>query len=87
MKQFIKSTLTGSGTGLSSKRLFLFGAFTAWLGELAAWYFLHMAPNDVLATQLFTLLLGALTTVFGEPFMDSLKINAQKKLDDSNKVS
>lgn len=87
MKQFILSTLKGSGTEISSKRLFLFLAFAVWVGEVAAWYFMKMAPNDVLSTQLFTMLLGSLTYIFGEPFMDSIKLNAQKKVDDPNKVS
>lgn len=87
MKTFIKSALTGSGTGISSKRLIMFLLFTIFTGQFVAWYVFKLPPNEVLNTQLFTFLLAALGTVFGEPIMDAIKLNAQKKVDDSNKGS
>lgn len=85
MRSFIKSTLMGSGTGISSKRVIMFLLLAIFAGEFLAWYFLKIPPNAVLDEQLFTFLLAALGTIFGEPLMDAIKLNAQKKVDDSNK--
>lgn len=87
MKKFILATLQGSGTGISSKRLIMFLLFTIFTSQFVAWYGWHVPPNETLNTQLFTFLLAALGTVFGEPIMDAIKLNAQKKVDDAKKDS
>lgn len=81
MKNFIKSVLSGSGEGLSSKRVVLFVLVALFIFEVSQWYLFHIPPNETLGTQLFTMLLAALATVFGEPFMDSLKIKSDKPKD------
>ena len=86
MKKFILSALQGSGTEISSKRLIMFLLFTIFTSQFVMWYGWHIPPNETLNTQLFTFLLATLGTVFGEPWiMDAIKLNAQKKVDDSRK--
>lgn len=87
MKEFIKSTLRGSGTGISSKRVIMFVLVCMFIGEFLAWYFMKLPPNATLEDQLFTFLLAALGAVFGEPLMEAVKMNAQKKIDDPKKES
>lgn len=87
MKEFIKSTLRGSGEGISSKRVTMFIFIGMFIWEFMEWYVMKLPPNQTLNNQLFTFLLAALGTIFGEPLMEAVRSNAQKKIDDSNKGS
>jgi len=71
MKNAISSVLTGIGNTLSSKRVALFLFIFMFLGEHVMWYVFGKAPQQDLRVELFTLLLGTLTTIFGEPMMNA----------------
>lgn len=85
MKELIKSILRGAGTELSSKRFAFFFFILLFTGEGVMWYGFAKQPNESLSTQLFTLLLAALVTIFGEPALDIVKMIYQKKLGDKDK--
>lgn len=79
MKQAIKLILRGVGDGLSSKRVALFIFILMFIGEFVMWYVFGKSPNGDLRVELFTLLLAALMTVFGEPVMQAYGLVFGKK--------
>lgn len=79
----IKSIFRGSGTGISSKRVTFFLLLFAFFGEQLGYYFLKTPPNPTLGDQLFTALLANMGLVAAEPAVESIKINAQNKVDNT----
>lgn len=71
MNSSVKSILTGVQGGLSSKRVALFLFIFMFVGEHVMWYVFGKAPNPDLRIELFSLLLGSLATIFGEPIMNA----------------
>ena len=81
MKQtLLARMLTGPNGGVSSKRGVMFAVLFVFLGGYIATFF-GAHPLDVIQDQLFTVLLAAITAVFGDNIVKANKEINMKKAD------